>query len=295
MLGRIGPCLGAFESQGLLRSNTVAFVGSACTNSTRKSTLKHAFSDILAGVRTQTKVHDARDQTCQNTHSAVTLLSTSWRSRFVDFFKFVFTVFGGERDGEYQKERSVVQSFCGRCTSSRSKGVGSDSDDDNTDDDFFLSSDEEESLDALSDPESDVEQDADSDDHAAVRVLEQDGEFSLPRARGRGRGRAANRLGRQLAGRRGVPGAARVARAANRGALRGVARGGLQCRGRGRGVQPAPGGEYKTWEEEDDHVPPVFEFEPQREAGFHFPEDSLLSVKWIFRVVLFRRGHPNNR
>ena len=138
---------------------------------------------------------------------------------------------------------------------------------------FFLSSDKEESLDALSDPESDFEQDADSDDHAAVRVLEHDGEFTLPRARGRGRGRAANRLGCQLAGRRGAPGAARVARAANRGALRGVARGGLRCRGRGRGVQPVPGGEYKIWEEEDDHVPPVFEFEPQREAGFHFPED----------------------
>ena len=153
------------------------------------------------------------------------------------------------------------------------KGLESDSDDDNTDDDFFLSSDEEESLDALSDAESDVEQDADSDDHAAVRVLERDGEFTLPRASRSGRGRAANRLGRQLAGRRGAPGAARVARAANRGVLRGVARGGRRCRGRGRGVQPAPGGEYKTWEEEDDHVPPVFEFEPQREAGFHFPED----------------------
>ena len=136
-----------------------------------------------------------------------------------------------------------------------------------------MSSDEEESIDALSDPESDVEQDADSDDHAAVRVLEQDGEFTLSRAWGRGRGRAANRLGRQLAGRRGAPGAARVARAANRGVLRGVARGGRRCRGRGRGVQPAPGVEYKTWEEEDDHVPPVFKFEPQREAGFHFPED----------------------
>ena len=125
------------------------------------------------------------------------------------------------------------------------KGLESDLDEDNTDDDFFFSSDEEESLDALSDAESDVEQDADSDDHAAVRVLERDGEFTLPRASRSGRGRAANRLGRQLAGRR----------------------------GRGRGVQPAPGGEYKTWEEEDDHVPPVFEFEPQREAGFHFPED----------------------
>ena len=149
------------------------------------------------------------------------------------------------------------------------KGLESDSDDDNTDDIFF-SSDEEESLDALSDPESDVEQDADSDDHTAVRVLEQDGEFTLPRVSGRGRGRAANRLGRQLAVRCGAPGAAR---AANRGALRGVACGGHRCRGRGRGVQPSPGGEYKTWEEEDDHVPPVFEFEPQREAGFHFPKD----------------------
>ena len=125
----------------------------------------------------------------------------------------------------------------------------------------------------MSDAKSDVEQDADSDDHAAVRVLERDGKFTLPRASRSGRGRAANRPGRQLAGRRGAPGAARVARAANRGVLRGVARGGRRCRGKGRGVQPAPGGEYKTWEEEDDHAPPVFEFEPQREAGFHFPED----------------------
>ena len=105
------------------------------------------------------------------------------------------------------------------------KGLESDSDDDNTDYNFF-SSDEEESLDALSDPESDLEQDADSDDHTAVRVLEQDGEFTLPRVSGRGRGRAANRLGRQLAVCRGAPGAARVARAANRGVLRGVACGG---------------------------------------------------------------------
>ena len=58
------------------------------------------------------------------------------------------------------------------------KGLESDSNDDNTDHDFCISSDEEESLDALSDPESDVEQDADPDDHAAVRVLERDGEFT---------------------------------------------------------------------------------------------------------------------
>ena len=36
----------------------------------------------------------------------------------------------------------------------------------------------------MSNPESDVEKDADSNDHAAVRVLEQDGEFAVPRARG---------------------------------------------------------------------------------------------------------------
>ena len=62
-------------------------------------------------------------------------------------------------------------------------GLESDSDDNNTDDDS-LSSDEEENLEDLSNPQSDVEQDADSDDHAAVRVPEQDGEFALPRARG---------------------------------------------------------------------------------------------------------------
>ena len=53
----------------------------------------------------------------------------------------------------------------------------------------------------------------------------------------------------------------------------GAARGPLGCRGRGRGVQPVPGSEYKIWEEEDEHAPPVFQFEPQREAGFHFPDD----------------------
>ena len=98
------------------------------------------------------------------------------------------------------------------------KRLDSDSEDDSTDDDFFLTSDEEERLDALSDPVSDVEQDADtpdSDDHSAVEVVEEDGEFALPRrVRGRcraGCARGASRCERQVGDRRGAPGAARAA------------------------------------------------------------------------------------